>query len=446
MSNIPPALAPIYPYGRPAEPISLHEGSISVGGRFVEGRIEFRLAPRPEVTWAVEPGHRVPEGQLELGIEHAAGPARLVGQSNRRGLNCAMGWVDVAEVGSADAELDRVLVHWLNLPALASATGDLIELPDGTEFPGRWSAELGGWTATVDRRHDHREVWKLLRAEGAIAITHVMEIRRTNGGPFAPAEVEPVLDALHLGMSFALGRWVAPALPVGLDSEDRPVWEQWGARHCTAGAPGTLRWWFEQRDWELAELLRLLVDRFVDPDQQFSLRFLLSSAVLSAGDGFVEQRIMTAFAAIEHLTWTRLVTIGRMSRTEYKDRLRAHERLSRALAEAAIMDGVDPAALPALHEAAQRLPPDLPRTGPAIAAHVRNMIVHPTDHEEKLYRRDDGLIEQAWCISQHYLVLLVLHHLAYTGSYRSMLKPGGWAGNVEPVPWTAGCRGQHNPT
>ena len=99
-----------------------------------------------------------------------------------------------------------------------------------------------------------------------------------------------------------------------------------------------------------------------------------------------------------------------------------------------------------LHEAAQRLPPDLPRTGPAIAAHVRNMIVHPTDHEEKLYRRDDGLIEQAWCISQHYLVLLVLHHLAYTGSYRSMLKPGGWAGNVEPVPWTAGCRGQHNPT
>ena len=48
------------------------------------------------------------------------------------------------------------------------------------------------------------------------------------------------------------------------------------------------------------------------------LRFLLGSAVQSAAGGLVEQRIMTAFAAIEHLMWTRLVTVGGMSKTKYE--------------------------------------------------------------------------------------------------------------------------------
>ena len=42
-------------------------------------------------------------------------------------------------------------------------------------------------------------------------MTHVMAIERADSGAFTAEDIEPVLDALQLGMSFAVGRWVSPA-------------------------------------------------------------------------------------------------------------------------------------------------------------------------------------------------------------------------------------------
>lgn len=286
----------------------------------------------------------------------------------------------------------------------------------------------------MDRRSDHREVWQQVREAGSSAITHVMEIRRTGGRCFSPAEVEPVLSAMHVGMSFALGRWVAPALPVGFDSRGERVWEQWGVRHSSPGATGALRWWYDQRQWELAELLSRAVERFSDPQQEFTTRFLMSSAIQSAAVGFVEQRITAAFAAIEHLAWVRQVVGGGMSKSQYK-RLRAHGRLKKLLAAAGVSQMIDEEALPALHSYSLTAD-DGPLDGPHAVARIRNSIVHPTSPQDELYRQD-GLIQEAWFLSQHYLVLLILHHVGYTGCYQPMLTPGGWAGDVKSVPWSA---------
>jgi hypothetical protein len=435
MPDILAPLTPIYPFGQPGDPILLHKGRLIIDNRAVNGQIEFRLAPQPDIVWRADEASSPAEGNILVSVEHSAGPAVLRGRCTKRGTDAVEGSLTTGEIGSATAELHRVLVHWLNLPALRSPF-PIGDRATGSWYTGRWVAEVGDWAIVLDRRPDHKATWEQVRAKGSIAVTHVMEIRRTDDRPFTAPEVQPVLDALHLGMSFALGRWVAPALPVGLDHGGNRVWEHWGARLCTAGAPGTLRWWFEQREWELAQLLNLLVARFADPDQRFGLRFLLSSAVAAAAGGFVEQRIMTAFAALEHLTWTRLVTIGGMSNTRYRDEdFPAHRKLSHLLAEAGITDMLDDDALPALKAVAQRRPAHAARTGPAIAGYVRNMIVHPTGYAEQLYRQHDDLVQQAWFLTQDYLVLLILHHLGYTGSYRRMLKPGGWAGDVEPVPW-----------
>ena len=67
-------------------------------------------------------------------------------------------------------------------------------------------------------------------------------------------------------------------------------------------------------------------------------------------------------------------------------------------------------------------------------ARIRNEIVHPKRPQDELYRQD-GLVEEVWFLTQQYLVLLILHHIGYTGTYQSMLRTGGWAGDVEPVPW-----------
>ncbi len=430
MRDVTPSLVPFYPFNRPGGTLQLYQGTIGgIGRGDFDGSIDFKVVPRPEVVWQVTPTNRLSMDldDVVVDIEHPTGRAQLV--AHRR--SATDGWLSPAALGPVATELDHVLVHWLNLPAIRGPLG--IEDPDGTvEYSGRWAAELGEWSVTLDRRSDHREIWRQVRADGSAAITHVMEVRRTDGRPFLPAQVEPVLTAMHVGMSFALGRWVAPALPVGFDAQGKRAWEQWGARHSEPGAPGALRWWHDQRVWELAELLTRTVEGICDPRQEFTTRFLMSSAILSAAGGFVEQRIMTAFAAMEHLTWVRLVLAGRMNRNQYK-KLHGHERLAKLLAEAGIGQSVDEGALPALHSYSVTAD-DGPLDGPQAAARIRNAIVHPTAPQDELYSQN-GLVTEAWFLVQQYLVLLILHHVGYTGSYQSMLTPGGWAGDVEPVPW-----------
>lgn len=437
MCSDPAPLDPPYPYGPVGQSIPLHLGQVVVDGAAHDGQVEFRLMPDSEVSWRLEsPSRPRPKlGRVAFELRAAGGSVTVEGECSSSGLTDSSGYLHACELPADNVHLERILVHWLNLPAVR-APGLLHDPQTRTTYAGRWTARLADWVVTMDRRSDHREVWTQARDLGSRVTTHVMEIRRVDDALFLPEEITPVLDALHLGVSFALGRWVAPALPVGFDDADRQVWQQWGARLCTAGAPGALRWWFEQREWELAELLDLVVHRSAVSDDRFSLRFLLSSAVHSAAGGFVEQRVTSAFAALEHLMWIRLAARGGMSKTAYK-RLHAHERLSMLLDEAQIDPDIDRKQLPALHAAADRRPADVPRTGPAIVCHVRNLIVHPTDHEEELYRQETELVRQAWFLTHHYLVLLILHHVGYTGCYQRQLPPGGWAGDVHRVPWAS---------
>ncbi|MBW0090956.1 hypothetical protein I4I77_15325 [Pseudonocardia sp. KRD-188] len=326
-----------------------------------------------------------------------------------------------------------MLVHWLNVPAFRSPH----RIDDGAaEYSGRWTADLGAWAVVLDRGVDHREVYREITAAGSIAVTHVMEIRRRDGLTFTPRDVDPVLDALHLGMSFALGRWVAPVLPVGFDRNGARVWEQWAARRCDPGAPGAPRWWFHQHEWEPAELLDLLVIRVDEPELRFTARFLMAGAVLSAAGGFCEQRIMTAVAALEHLTWTTLVKRGSISKSAYEKLEPTSERLARLLDAASIDGTLDSSACPNLAAFAHEQPAG-ERSGPRILHKVRNMIVHPTSDGHALYERFDGLVTEAWLLAHHYLVLLVLHDLGYRGSVQKILRPGGWEGDVEAVPWVS---------
>ena len=136
--------------------------------------------------------------------------------------------------------------------------------------------------------------------------------------------------------------------------------------------------------------------------------------------------------------WRRLVVLGPPTRKEFQEKsFHAAMKLTRVLDDAMIPEGIDVAELPSLAAAAERRDTQIPRTGPYITAHVRNMIVHQTGYENELYGMDDDLLVESWMLSQHYLVLLLLHHLGYQGSYQRQLQPGGWAGDVESVPWAS---------
>lgn len=349
------------------------------GGGLVITEVKTRAARRVE-RLALKPA------ELQLSTR-TGGTVNLHGVCDRTGTNGSGGRLETVNLGAADAAMENVLVHWFNAP-LVRPLEDIYDDSDHRVHLGRLVATFSGWTITMDRRPDYDEVWKSALNMGSLVMTHTMQIRREDGAaPFTATEVEPVIDALQFGLSFAVGRWAAPALLVGFDHKGHRVWEQWAARHCTPGDPGPLRWWTEMLTGDLIELLERLVQRFSDPDERFSLRFLMASAVHSAAGGFVEQRIMTAFAAIEHLMWKRLVTVGGMSKTKYKAKdFPASEKLTLVLNEAKIRNDIDAGALPSLYREMQKQEEESNRTWPFIACRIRNMIVHPTDYEERLYR------------------------------------------------------------
>jgi hypothetical protein len=69
-----------------------------------------------------------------------------------------------------------------------------------------------------------------------------------------------------------------------------------------------------------------------------------------------------------------------------------------------------------------------------VVTQIRNRLVHPKGAQEDVYRLE-RLVTEAWLLTRHYLVLLILHSLGYRSSYRDLRKTTGWAGDVGQVPW-----------
>ncbi len=275
-------------------------------------------------------------------------------------------------------------------------------------------------------------------------MTHVMELRRQDGASFTAAEAEPVLAALHLGVSFALGRWAAPMLPVGVDAAGHVAWENWAVSHCDSAQSPSPGWWHEQDHESLADLLRLAISAAADPDTLFRLRLQMVLAIMAtSSQGFVEQRIMSGAAGLEHIVWQTLVLGGRMTkeqfdgRTEYQGRtLAAHDRLRMVLAEAQIPVDIDPSLLPvtARHAAQVKQSQGLDLDGADMVTWTCNRLVHPEGTQEQVYRLN-GLVAEVELLTRHYLALLNLNSLGYQGSYRDLRSRQGWAGDVARVPW-----------
>ncbi|MBP5868419.1 MULTISPECIES: hypothetical protein [Streptomyces] len=365
-----------------------------------------------------------------------------------RGDGC--GWSSGAVFGRADAPLREIIVHWFNLPKWRGQI-DLMARTDGSRTNwsgGRWVHETGGWRMTLDVRPDHSRVWSDLHKKNVYVMTHVMELRRVDGDPFTAAEAEPVLKALHIGVSFALGRWAAPMLPVGKGINGEVVWERWEASHCDPARSISPGWWYVQQHSSLAQLLDHLISEFTDPNSLAKLRLQMMHAIPATSDrGFVEQRITMGVMGLEHLMWQVLVLGNTLTERQYRGwdrycgkKLSGNDLLRMTLTAAKIpVDPVDWNSFPGMarflgvkkkRRRGRRVRPD----GADAVMTVRNSLVHPKGGQEKVYQAD-GLLTEAWLLTRHYLVLLILNSIGYRGSYRDLRKASGSASDVGSVPW-----------
>jgi hypothetical protein len=438
----PPASTPVsplpavYPFNEPGQAIVLHDGPVrGLAPHDPPGVVELSCVPDPRVVWRIEdrsivgvPGDPV---TLVLRRPHGDAPVNGVWRSRHDG------WSNGAVIGKADAPLKRVVAHWFNLPNFHGPVALTRTTETGEHWwLGRWQIEVGGWRLTLDVRPDHDRVWRNLHEAHVYVMTHVMELHRADGATFTAAEAEPVLAALHVGVSFALGRWAVPMLPVGVDNTGRVVWEDWHPGHCDPARKTSPGWWHERQHTSLTDFLGRVITAFADPDRLPALRLQLMFGIAAMNDrGFVEQRVMMGAAGLEHIMWQTLVLEGGMSEGHYLDQ-DAHEKLRRLLTDAQIPTGIDGGLLPiaARFAAEEQQRQGKVLDGPDVVTQIRNRLVHPRGAQERVYRLE-GLVAEVWRLTRHYLVLLILHSLGYQASYRDLRKTRGWAGEAGDVPW-----------
>ncbi|MEU9034625.1 hypothetical protein AB0D45_06880 [Streptomyces sp. NPDC048352] len=436
-----PPIKPFYPFNDVGEPVALHHADIGgMDDTDLPGEINLRCSPVLSLDWNVTPrpgSHPPSQDTTTLRLQRPHGQAEVHAWVR----DFYEGWINGDTLGDGEAPLARIVAHWFNLPRLRGQH-DLTDREEGGDqywHHGRWSHEVDGWKIVLDVRPDHAEVWDRLVKSRLYAMTHVLEISRANGKPFTAAEAGHVLTALHFGMSFSLGRWTAPLLPVGLGPDGRVVWESWGAVHCDAARKLSSGWWDQ---WDLAALGRFL-DRLVpamgQPMYAESLRLQISYAITAIRDqGFVEQRVMIGAAGLEHAMWQRLCLSGTLTRAEYKNtRLwPAHEKLRKVLRGINVEVSIDRNQLPAVAAFADEMCRRSGQVwdGPSVVTKVRNYMVHPEEDQKELYRIP-GLVTETWALTRHYLSLLVLESLGYRGPHQNLSKLRGVVGEVEVTPW-----------
>jgi hypothetical protein len=367
-------------------------------------------------------------------VDLTAGGIAGRGMVSSRSFGSLAGICPSLEYESGDP-LDRALVHWMNLP---DYTGNRIlhqsSNVGSTTWNGRLAIEVDGWDITLDGRPDNGSLFREDVGLALYVLTHVMELRRADGSSFDVESAKRMIDALRLSLSFAAGRWVAPPLSVGFDAAGGEAWRWWvtpiSAPYKRIGSPVISPRAFS----DLEAFLKASVAKLHDGNAPNTTRFQMQLATQTSDLGFVENRIFSAFPAIENLSWETFVLSSLVSRTEFEDSRvwPTARRLRELLVRAQISVDVDQQRLPALH----RLSTEKNIDGPGAVTWVRNSLIHPKDPHDRLYIRQ-SLVEEAWQQSREYICLLLLHAIGYTGGYLGAIPPHGWLGSPTPVPWAA---------
>lgn len=404
-------------------------------GRECRLRVKARWLPRQEITWKAnfaEPGHwswNDHTTRFRLGAGNAYAGQEVVGHISRQDGTSSSGWMDGGTiVGKAEATVPKVSSRWINLGDVGGEDWLEVVSPNGTRryWNGRQSWHLGEWIMTVDARPDLATVARTLKETGKYAVTHLSALRRLDARPFTAAECMPILTAYQLASSFVLGRFTSPSLTEARDDHQRLLWREWSVRH--ADQLGGVTAWWNSIAASIANPIHLLGAWLLEPMRQSAAEYLVQSYVASNRGGFIEQRITTAFAALELLSWQRFVLEGTTDPDKH-DSKRADQRLRAMLTNAKVPTSV-PTHLSALVSFAQE---EGLGDAPKAVTEVRHRLTHPKAPRD-LYERKP-LLTEAWLLTVRYLELLILHWISYAGHVIDRTKLGGFP-QLDPVPWS----------
>ncbi len=307
--------------------------------------------------------------------------------------------------------------------------GSFLRADDGGGWAGRLVLEGGGWRCTLDARRDLGEVVKQLGREGGFAITHAGCLERVDSSDFSAAEMQAVLDALYVLLSFARGHSVSFVMLRGEDDAGALRWWRWFIPSVDDWSD-PVTWFDEQRPHQLSPIFETLVTRSTDPGWRDAVQlavywYVLSLQTTSTSDAAV----VLAFTGLDLVGWFRLVELEKAHSSSAFDKLDAAERLRRLLVHISA-DAQMPAGLLRL---AQHAATEGWADGPAALAVLRNSAVHPK-RRAKIFDAPDPVRWDACTLATWYLELALLALLDHRGVYINRIEHLTNHG-LEYVPW-----------
>lgn len=337
------------------------------------------------------------------------------------------------EVGVLEHAVE-VRFHLLNFADFMSEDAVVIRTRGGG-FARREAIvlEYNGYEIVIMATRETEQTMKLLKQRGGRAITHTGRIRKSDGSLLNPDETTELLFILNQFLSFAMGSWTSPILPVAYDASHVRVWESWGLRKINS--------WKRHQSWlddHHAEILtpvfqgftRLWNDATWSETLKASIYWYVFSNMRVAN---VDGSIILSQAALERIAWIYLTKHTRkLSKTKAKD-LSTAQKVTEVLNDCRI-----PINLPSNYtRLAAYAAASACADGPQTIASIRNNLVHPVNRAKGSGVIMDGLFyQEALSLYMWYIELLLLYLMGFSGSYSNRIN-AKWVGEVEAVPWAS---------
>src|SRR5699024_3909816 len=313
-----------YPFNEPNEPVKVYSGPLIIDNKVTENcSIEARWLPRQEIRWTTNISAELSEiltlEEKDISFQSKDGHS-VRARARIRTTNPLSGWIGKIETGNQNEPMRKLIAYWINATNVIGSDPISAHEPSRERtVRGRSRFSANGYLITMDARRDLSQKIRESKENGGYFISHAMEISRENSEDFTTVDAQELLESLRLAMSFARGSWTSPCLPVGFNANNSIVWQSWSANHAEVYGRG-VSWWDPHRSQDLTHFMELYLKVFGNPSLWPTLRFLTQSSIASNTKGFLEQKIITAFSAIENLSWHTYVSSGKRSEQNHKSR------------------------------------------------------------------------------------------------------------------------------
>jgi hypothetical protein len=443
------AIAPVYKIHKRKQIIDLgiHHANISIDSAVDSVDVRAYIKTEPDLILEFEFNTTI-DGFLlfealdgNKAIAFDISNARIDGSMNFVNMQEASGGTRVTlsparqsvEVGVLEHAVE-IRFHLLNFTNFISKDAIRIKTRGGG-FTRREAIvlEYNGYEIVIMATRETEQTMKLLKQRGGRAITHTGRIRKLDGSFLAPDDTNELLFILNQFLSFAMGSWTSPILPLAYDATRARVWESWGLRKINS--------WKRHQSWlddHHAEILtpvfqgfaRLWNDATWSETLKASIYWYVFSNMRVAN---VDGSIILSQAALERIAWIYLTEHTRKySKTKAK-KLSAAQKVTEVLNDCKI-----PITLPSNYTRLSAYAAAFAcADGPQTIASIRNNLVHPVNKAKGSGVIMDGLFyHEALSLYMWYIELLLLYLMGFSGSYSNRIN-AKWVGEVEAVPWAS---------